>query len=258
MGAILHYKVKADLDIPHGAMTVFCLPGDGYIGKFCAESLISTTQAKRIQIFHPFSFPARALVQEGNISLQSFEIYAGNPPWENLLVITTDLRAGEAEPTLNACRLLVDYVRQYAPSEILIFDGFAPAVRSKKRKICEIQIGTPPADFWGQVPIIPFKFPLREDKFFLFLTAALEMSGQPARALICETSNEDVDPEGAKILLTVAQGHPAFPPELQLDVLDEKATLIRNELANTVHREQEREVQESAQPRDQSDLYYIQ
>src|SRR5271157_6508412 len=249
MGSNARYAVKSTRPLPEHAVIVFCLPGDGYIGKFCGEALIATVNAELIQLFHPFCLPARASVEGGRLILQPFEIYAGQSPNEDLVIVTTELKVIEAEVALNACVLVAEYLQQANPREVLIFDGFTPAGDFEGNEICQMLVDEPPAEFWDSAPLQPFYRPIDKDRYFLFLAAALKMVGLPARAIICETSGADVDPEGAKLLLETVKGHPAIPPDLDLNKIDEKADQIHRELEDLMHQEQDRAraVQEAEQ-----------
>jgi proteasome assembly chaperone (PAC2) family protein len=243
------------------AVVVACLPGDGYIGKFCCEAIIASSGAELIQEIHPFSLPAQVSVGQGKLGLHPLEIYAGQAPHEDLLIVTTDFKVSEAEVALNACLLLAQHLQQADPREILIFDGFTPAGDFEGNAICQMLVEDPPTEFWNEASLPPFYRPIDKDKYFLFLAAALKMVGLPARAVICETSGADVDPDGAKLLLGKVQGHPAMPPEFSLAKIDEKAEEIRRELETLMQEENEktRTTQAAEQARkDESDLSYIQ
>jgi proteasome assembly chaperone (PAC2) family protein len=69
------YKVKVILPLPAHPIIVICLPGDGYVGKFCGESLITSTSAEIAVQLNPYDFPPHVTIDKGTLILHGYQFY---------------------------------------------------------------------------------------------------------------------------------------------------------------------------------------
>ncbi|OLS13389.1 MAG: hypothetical protein RBG13Loki_2985 [Promethearchaeota archaeon CR_4] len=253
------YKVKVSHSLPEHPVIVICLPGDGYVGKFCAESLKTNTAAEVAVTFYPFDFPPRVTVEKGTLVIQGFQFYIGRINCRDLVIVTTDLKIFEVNVILSVCGQLAKYIKDLAPQEVLILDACVPVKDFRGNSITQILVNTPPVELWKEKIEAFSQTKVNKDKFFLMLAVALKREQVPARGIICETSGMDIDPEGAKKLLATLQGHPAFPVQFDHQKMETLASRIRRDLEKLVESEQEKSREENNKKKqDNSKLHYIQ
>ncbi len=259
MGKNAGFKVKITRDLPKNPVMVICLPGDGYVGKFCGESLIASTSAQLAVMFNPYNFPPRAAIEKGTLVLHGYQFYVGRAPSSNLVILTSDLKITEADVALKACGQLAGYIKQLAPQEVLLFDACVPIKKYRGNYITQMLVGTPTGEFWEAKALPPFQFKGEREKYFLLLTIALEREGIPARAIICETSGKDIDPEGAKKLLGLVSGHPVFPGQFDFQKIDAIAKEIHEDLQRLTEKDRDKASEETKLKKQENrDLHYIQ
>jgi len=254
------HKIKILHPIPDNPVIAICLPGDGYVGKFCGECLIATTEAKVAVLFNPYNFPTRVTVEKGSLGLHGYKFFIStkstNP---QLVVLTSDLKITEEEIAAKACRELAIFIKRLAPREIILLDACIPAQKYQGNNLSQMIIGVPGGEFWEGKTLPAFQFTNDKDKYFMFLAIALQLEQVSARAIICETSGRDIDPIGAKKVLNFLKGHPAFPTEFKFDTIDTIATAISEDLRNLSQKENERVNQEITRGKlENRNLHYIQ
>jgi proteasome assembly chaperone (PAC2) family protein len=259
MGKSAGYKVKLIQPLPIRPVIAICLPGDGYVGKFCGESLIASTLAGLAVTFNPYNFPPRVAIEKGKLILYSYQFYAGGTQSPNLTILTTDLKITDPDVAVKACGQLAKYIKELSPREVLIFDACVPTKKYRGNNITQMLVATPPSEFWESKALPTFNFKNDTDKFFLSLAVALAREGVPARAIICDTSGRDIDPDGAKKLLDAVKGHPAFPAQFDHQKIDSIAKEIHEELAKLIEKDREKVSKETKrQKQEDQDIHYIQ
>jgi proteasome assembly chaperone (PAC2) family protein len=259
MGKSAGYKVKLIQPLPIRPVIAICLPGDGYVGKFCGESLIASTLAGLAVTFNPYNFPPRVAIEKGKLVLYSYQFYVGGAQSPNLVILTTDLKITDSDLAVKACGQLAKYIKELAPREVLIFDACVPTKKYRGNNITQMLVATPPSEFWESKALPTFNFKNDTDKFFLSLAVALAREGVPARAIICDTSGRDIDPDGAKKLLDAVKGHPAFPAQFDHQKIDSIAKEIHEELAKLIEKDREKVSKETKrQKQEDQDIHYIQ
>jgi proteasome assembly chaperone (PAC2) family protein len=259
MGKSAGYKVKTMLTLPENPVIAICLPGDGYVGKFCGESLITSTSAGLAVTFNPYNFPPRVAIEKGKLILYSYQFYAGGTQSPNLTILTTDLKITDPDVAVKACGQLAKYIKELSPREVLIFDACVPTTKFRGNNITQMLVATPHSEFWESKALPTFNFKNEKDKFFLILAVALAREGVPARVIICETSGRDIDPSGAKKLLDVVKGHPAFPAQFDHQKIDSIAKEIHEDLAKLIEKDHEKVTKETKrQKQEDQNLHYIQ
>jgi predicted ATP-grasp superfamily ATP-dependent carboligase len=183
----------------------------------------------------------------------------GSTNCQNLVIVTTDLRITESDAATKACRYLAKYVKELAPREVLILDAIIPAKKYRDNYVTQMRVDVPPDDFWDGKSISPFQGMTDKDKYFLYLAVALKKEQIPARGILCETSGKDIDPEGAKKLLNVLVGHPAFPAKFDYQRMEALAAEIHQDLKKLTEREREKSTEENKKKMQENrDLHYIQ
>ncbi len=259
MGKSAGYKVKISRPLPENPVIAICLPGDGYVGKFCGEGLVASTSAELSALFNPYNFPPRVAIEKGQLVLHGYQFFVGGPPAPNLVILTSDLKITEADIAVKSCGQLASYIRQLAPREVLILDGCVPTKRYRGNHLSQMLVGTPPAKFWESKALPAFQFKSDKDKYFLLMAIALLREEVPARGIICETSGKDIDPEGAKKLLDVFKDHPAFPGQFDAQKIDSLAKEIHEDLQKLTEKDREKAADEKKrQKQENRDLQYIQ
>lgn len=259
MGKSAGYKVKTSRPLPENPVIAICLPGDGYVGKFCGESLIASTSAELGVLFNPYNFPPRVAIDKGQLVLHGYQFFAGGTPAPNLVILTSDLKITEADIASKSCGQLANFVKQLNPREVLILDGCVPAKKYRGNYLSQMVVGTPPAEFWGNKALPAFQFKSEKDKYFLLMAVALQREDLSARAIIYETTGKDIDPEGAKKLLDIFKGHPAFPTQFNVQKIDLLAKEIREDLQKLTEQDREKaEDEKKRQKQENRDLHYIQ
>jgi len=253
------YKVKVIRPLPVHPVIVICLPGDGYVGKFCGESLITSTSAEIAVMFNPYNFPPHVTIDKGTLILHGYQFYVGSTNCQNLVIVTTDLRITESDTATKVCRQLARYVKELAPREVLILDAIIPAKKYRGNNVTQMRVDAPSDEFWDGKSMVPFQVKTDKDKYFLYLAVAFKREQISARGIICETSGKDIDPEGAKKLLNVLIGHPAFPVQFDYQRMEAIAAEIHKDLEKLTEKEREKNNKENSQKKQQNrDLHYIQ
>lgn len=229
------------------------LPGVGHVGKLAVEHLVEEFDSELVRRVHSEHLPPQVILQDdGTVELAAIEVHAVSLDDRDLLVLSGDQQASEAQGHYRLAEAFLDIAEEFDVEAVYALGGIPTGELMDEYGVLGAATDT---EFVSELSDVDVEFRDEDPGGNIVGTSGLllglgERRGLRAACLMGQTSGYLVDPKSARAVLEVLEDVLGF--EVDFESLEERAEEME-EVANKI---QEMENQQSGMPSEE-DLRYI-